>query len=389
MKATVAFDAGTSGSKVIASYQLGEYPFKQKEDYFVIQPWARELTKETYESMLEYAYGGIGLESSLVSYLEPSSQKKVYWEVGESASRPGTLVVRERKFEKLLAKVLAFLGYLVKTQMQTEELVQLRLGILLPMDEFQDRRLLANWLRAIMVEGKEGGEEKEGFEVNGIKLTNIQLGSIDCKPEGFGIYKEYPSSQAGVLVIGHSDSSWLLFNNGLLNSKLSQTLPETGMHDFLRTVNLKFPITEELKAAEVIGKAGSNLNPKVLAELTQTKTEEEISWLISAIKDAKVQYWQEKRKSFSNLDIGGVGSISVSGGTANHFTEELNQLFKEMFGSKLNWCKSLMKEFSQRFNLKRTSKLGSRFADDYGYYKTLPGTVSYEPVGLVGGQKSA
>ena len=383
MKATVAFDAGTSGSKVIANYQLGEYPFKQKEDYFLIQPWARELTKETYENMLEYAYGGIGLESSLVSYLEPSNRERVYWEVGESASRPGTLVVRERKFEKLLAKLLAFLGYLVNAQMETEELVQLRLGILLPMDEFQDRRLLASWLREII------GEGKEGFEVNGIKLTNIQLVQIDCKPEGFGIYKEYPQTQTGVLVIGHSDSSWLRFNQGLLSSKLSQTLPETGMHDFLRTVNLKFPITEELKAAEIIARAGSNLNPKVLVELTQTKTEEEINWLISAIKSAKVQYWQEKSKSFRSLDMLGLGSIPVSGGTASYFAEELNQLFKEVFRLKLNWCKSLLKEFSQRFGLKQKSKLGSRLADNYGYYKTLPGASIYEPRELVGGQKSA
>lgn len=368
----VTFDAGTSGSKVFASYPMGECVFND-ESYFLIEPSVRKLTKETYQSMLELAYGGIGLESSLVSYLEPSSKKKVYWEVGASASRPGALFVSERKFENLLAKVLAFLGYLVHSQMQKKELVPLNLGILLPFDEFQDRRLLASWLRDII------GEGKEGFEVNGIEIKNIRLAQIDCKPEGYGIYKEYPSNQAGILVIGHSDSSWLRFNNGLLSSKLSRTLPETGMHDFLRTVNLQFPLTNELKASDVIAKAGSNLNPKVLAELTQTKTEEEISWLISAIKDAKVQYWQEKRKSFSNLDMFGLESITVSGGAASYFAEELNQLFQETFGLKLNWCKSLLKEFRAHFDLKRKSNLGPRFADNYGYYKTLSPKIIVSP----------
>ena len=43
---TIAFDAGTSGSKVIASYPSGECVFND-EDYFLVKPAVRSLTPET------------------------------------------------------------------------------------------------------------------------------------------------------------------------------------------------------------------------------------------------------------------------------------------------------------------------------------------------------
>jgi len=387
MTATVSFDAGTSGSKVIATYEADEYPFERVEKYFLVDPSVRLLTQQTYKDLLDYAADGTGLGSNLVSYIEPNSGERVYWEVGETAARPGLLAVRDRKFEKLLAKVLSFLGYLVYVEMQTTELLELVLGILLPFDEIEDRRLLAQWLRQIL-----GGVENEnppGFEFNGVAIGNIRLKMMDCKPEGYGIYKAYPGDRVAVLVIGHSDSSWLYFNNGMLNAKLSRTLPETGMHDFIRT--LSFPITYELRTAELLAQAGTKLNPAILAELTQTKSGEELQRLQQAIQEAKAQYWIDRRAGFSSLNVPDVRLTTVSGGAANYFSTELNQLFKELFGVHLHWCKALMLEFLERFKIKRKSDLLHRFADCYGYYRTLPGVEQYQvkSVEVVGVAKDA
>ncbi len=387
MSLTIAFDAGTSGSKVIAAYRSSEYPFEPVENYFLVDPSVRPLTKQTYKDLLDYAEDGVGLGSNLVSYIDPKSGERVYWEVGETASRPGLLAVRDRKFEKLLAKVLSFLGYLVHVEMRTTELIKLKLGVLLPFDEIEDRRLLAQWLRQIL--GRVEDEDNLGFEFNGIAIANVRLETIDCKPEGYGIYKAYPGDQVAVLVIGHSDSSWLYFNKGMLNAKLSRTLPETGMHDFIRT--LSFPITYELRAAQLLSQMGNKLKASILAELTQTKSDDEIQHLQQAIQEAKAQYWVDRRAGFSSLNVSDVRLTTVSGGTANYFSTELNQLFKELFGVHLHWCKSLMLEFFERFRIERKSDLLHRFADCYGYYRTLPGVNPYEvkSAEVVGGAKDA
>ena len=362
MQTIVLFDAGTSGSKIIARYRSVEYPFDVVEKYFVVNPSLRQLTSKSYHSQLEFSEDAKGL-SGVVSYVDPSHNEPVYWDVGETASRPGPLLVSDRKCETLLAKILGFLGYLATQEIDPKELVELDLGILLPWDEFEDRRLLASWLRQVL-------QTHVGFHYNGQLVQNIQLKKMDCKPEGYGIYKQASSFKpTGVLILGHSDSSWLYFHKGKMNLKLSQTLPETGMHDFL--MELSFPITYELLAAQTIYEAGPNLKSKVLAQLTQTKSELEIELLQQAIIDAKSQYWRDRRHQFKSLCD--VEQILVSGGTAHYFSKELNQLFKELKGVQLQWCTSLIDEFTQKFEIKgaASSHLPYRFADCFSCYKTF------------------
>ena len=359
---TVAFDAGTSSSKVIASYPSGECPFND-ESSFLIEPSVRQLTETTYHELLEYVEGGIGLDSSLVSYLNPINGERVYWEVGESASRPGLLFVNERKFETLLVKVLAFLGYLVDSSVKTQTQVQLNLGILLPLDEIEDRALLASWLRKII--------EGQGFSINGCLIDNLCVNKLklNCKPEGYGIHKSFPSNRTGVLVMGHSDLSWLFFKQGRFSTHNSHVFPGSGMHNFIKS--LKFPVSYELSTAELIAKAGANLDPKFLVELTQTKSDDEIAHLTKAIKLARPQYWRDRQKEFEFLDIKITDQVCVAGGAANYFSAELTELFKEKYGIKLNWCKSLAKEFRQRFALKAGDTSIPLFLDCYGYFKTI------------------
>ncbi|ACB54355.1 hypothetical protein cce_5009 [Crocosphaera subtropica ATCC 51142] len=376
MRTIVSFDAGTSGSKIIARYRSVEYPFEVVEKYFVVNPSVRQLTSRSYRSQLEFSEDARGV-SGVVSYVDPSDKEPVYWDVGETATRPGPLLVSDRKCENLLAKILGFLGYLVTQEVDPQELMELDLGILLPWDEFEDRRLLASWLRELL-------QPTVGFNYNGQPVNNIQLKKIDCKPEGYGIYKHSSSFKpTGVLIIGHSDSSWLYFYKGKMNLKLSQTLPETGMHDFLQ--ELPFPITHELLAAKTIYEAGPNLKSKVLAQLTQTKSEQEIELLQQAIKDAKSQYWSDRRHQFKSL--ADVEQILVSGGTAHYFSKELNQLFKQLKGVQLEWCTSLMDEFIQKFDIQESarSQLSHRFADCFSYYKTFVAKLQKETLVQTGG----
>ena len=359
---TIAFDAGTSGSKIIANYPASGGCVFNDENYFLVKPAVRQLTEQTHLDLLEYVEEGIGLNSSLVSYIDPATGDWVYWEVGESASRPGLLHVNKRKFETLLVKVLAFLGYVVNSSVKKSEQVRLNLGILLPLDEIEDRALLAKWLRAVISGG--------GFSVNGCLINNIVIEKINCKPEGYGIYKSNPSKRTGILIVGHSDMSWLYFDQGYFSPEVSRTFPGSGMHSFVK--NLKFSIQDELVTAEIIAKAGVKLDPKILVQLTQTKSADEISLLIKAIKSAQPQYWSERLEEFESLEIELAELVSVAGGAANYFGEELNQVFKEKYGIKLNWCKLLSGEFVKHFQIKSADKsLVPLFLDCYGYYQTL------------------
>ena len=358
---TISFDAGTSGSKIIANYPASGGCVFNDENYFLVKPAVRELTEKTYYKQLEYVDEGIGLSSSLVSYIDPLTKDWMYWEVGESATRLGQLSVKERKFETLVVKVLAFLGYLVNGSAPTSERVGLSLGVLLPLDEIGDRKVLAERLRTII-----GG----GFSVNGYVIKNVAVERINCKPEGYGIYKSYPNPKAGILMVGHSDLSWLYFNQGAFVVSKSRTFPSSGMHSFIKSID--FPTQYELVTAEIIAKAGAKLDPKVLRELTQTKNEDEIAYLIEEIKLARPQYWKERTKELEQLDIKLAGAICAAGGAANYFAEELNQLFKEKFVQKLNWCKTLRGEFVKHFEIKSADKsIVPLFLDCYGYYQTL------------------
>lgn len=364
MQTIIAFDAGTSGSKGVACYQSNEYPYKRVERHYLVNPSVRSLTKETYIDRLEFANEISGLSSNLVSYTDPSSGERLYWEVGESAAHPGLLNVRDRKFEKLLAKLLAFIGYLVRCEIHPSETVELVLGVLLPLDEIEDRRLLYRWLKTIL-----GGGKSQSFEFNGIVIGNVRLQEADCKPEGYGVFKSQADDPLIVFIVGHSDSTWLHFDRGMLNPKLSRTLPETGMHDFIRT--LRFPITNELQAAKIIARAGPKLERDILAQLTQTKTESEINELTQALIEAKKQYWSDRADQLKSLQTEGVTKIPTTGGFAVYSTGELNELFKELFGVKLSWCKPLIKNFCEKFQIRKKTALIYRFADVYGYYLSL------------------
>ncbi len=110
------------------------------------------------------------------------------------------------------------------------------------------------------------------------------------------------------------------------------------------------------------------------------------------MREANAQYWIDRRARLSSLYVSGVKRVPVSGGAANYFSSELDALFKELFGIRLHWCKSLMLEFFERFRIERKSDLLHRFADCYSYYRTLPGISEYrtKSVGVVaGGVKDA
>ena len=364
IEATVGFDAGTSTGKITATWQSDEFPFDQIERHYLVPPAMRSLSQASYAKQFELGEDRVSaIDSCTLSYLVPGTNQRKYWEMGEGATRPGKIQVQERKFEKCLAKVLAFLGHLVQGEMKTTAPVELTLGLLLPLDEFGDRHLLADWLRAAV----------GSFEYNGTTIDNIKLVRIDIKPEGYGIYKGSEHLSAQVVNWGHADLSMLIFSNGKFVDKQSTTWPLAGMHGFMQC--LDFPVTYELEAAQIISAAGRKMDGQILKQLTQTKTTAEMARLKKAITAARSEFWEERQEEFSSVDLDG-HAVLLGGGTSYFFDVELNR-FYEKRGKTPDWGEAVASEFAERFGIEADSYLPNLFKDLYGYFCTLPGVERF------------
>lgn len=369
-KPTIAYDCGTSGSKVLTQYTRATGIAPDEDRFYLIDPFARKLSESRYKSLMKLSEDGSGgIDDSLISFFDPLCGEQVFWQLGQSAAQQGSLPVRDRKLERCAAKVLAFIGYLVSIELKMPDLVEVNLGVLLPFDEIQDSHLLIDLLEKVLCDGG-------GFQFNGSFLNNVRIASLVVKPEGYGIYKRYASDTTNILVMGQSDSSWLHFTQGGLSTKKSMTLPETGMHDFVKEVSTGFALTNELKASQHISQAGRKLKTKELLELTQTRSAAELEQLKSAIVAAREQYWLDRSVELRRLDVSMVDRVYITGGTAQYFTDEINELFR-LKGVMPLWCKDLALEFFERYQLRKKTPLLYRMADGYGLYLSLPGVEPY------------
>lgn len=381
MVVTVAFDSGTSGSKIIAGgYLSAEYPYPKTEQFFFIEPFCRQLTEKTYKLKL----GQLNkLLTSLISFHD-REWGQIYLEVGESVAEPGMLPVHNLKSQTLIAKVLSFLGFLYDKSCKRREW-ELSLGLLLPLDEYSDRKLVREKLRSII---------NSGFEYNGQLVNKISLAddNLCFGVEGFGVGTEYTQRSSSeddriaVLVMGHSDSTWLIMKNGVYDLSESVILPETGMHDLLR--NIHYPIAYELKFAAALAKSGRKLKEKPLREILTTVNQQEIERLKTAIVDAREQYWLDLKRRFLSLKGKDAKCVYVTGGLCNYFSDRLPELFKQEINLKLFWCRDLMLEFHARFGLEKKTDVLHRFADVYGLYKYLLRTNSEKPISTVSVQRA-
>ena len=358
-EATIVFDGGTSNSKIIASFPNTSSVFNE-EKHYLVSPWIRQIDKESYQELLEEKIEEsvqISLNDSLISFVDPKTNKIVYWQISTAIARKGILFLEDRKFENLMVKILAFVGYLAKNYHRE---IEINLGILLPLDEIDDRRDLAKWLRQIF--------DGDGFRINNKKVNNMGIKRLNIKPEGYGIVKNSSTEKTGIFIIGHNDLTWLYSFEGNIRKDLSKTFPSTGMHDVIN--KLKYPIIDEFEAARILSEAGEKSDRETLRKLTQTKSDDELDRLIEELNKARKKYWRERREDICNLSIELADEVFIGGGAAHYFKEQIQQLFKK-HKIKVNWCSDLKKEFCQRFNLKISNKTTNLFLDCYSYFKFL------------------
>ena len=136
---TLVFDAGTSGSQVLAGYQVPNY-HRPEDRPFLVGSAVRLLIEERYNDLVASYQSGIGTpDDCLVSYYSAQDDQQYYFQVGHEAAMPGFLPVQDPKLTTFVAKILGVLGFLAQYELKKAEKIALNLGCLLPFNEWADR----------------------------------------------------------------------------------------------------------------------------------------------------------------------------------------------------------------------------------------------------------
>jgi hypothetical protein len=223
----LSVDVGGSQTKII--YQLSGSP---NPNYLLVPPELEEITKTKLDNYMA-RLGWIGSPS-------PDQQLWVEWNsrvvvLGDFASsfdpqdRLGEL-----KYENALWKVLGAIGLIVETntlKMSPKKPLKLELALLLPWNEYNDRRRFEEQLRVMLA----------GFRVRNSSLK-VSLERFLCRPEGGGLaairikqqgLEWLRSQQLGVLMFGHRNTTALYFDRGQLKLGDSPLLGFANMLDMV------------------------------------------------------------------------------------------------------------------------------------------------------------
>jgi hypothetical protein len=322
-------------------------------------------------------------------YLEPQLEGAVSTErlwigygdrqflLGEIArDKPGGSIIAagEKKYERAVRFTLAGLGYLQKTG-HLDWATPLRLGLLLPFEEYRDKDSAEELLRFHLA----------GYQWCGETLR-FNLEEFICCPEGAGVYAQCGSQKVRrslVLMLGYQDATALHVLDGSPDGSRSQTVP-LGMSVFIKSVKQGFSVRDEMLLAQALVESGEELLEEPLYPLIQATDERvrqnELDRLKQTILKAKKQYLAALRR-WLERHLYSVEEILVCGGTALYLRPHIDKWFEEWVEQKrgypasVNWCSSLIKETRTVLRTKDQYEL-FRAADNVGFILDLIGEES-------------
>jgi hypothetical protein len=223
----LSVDVGGSQTKII--YQVDD---QTKPNYVLLPPAIEEITKDKLNFFME-RLGWIGSPS-------PDQQLWVEWNnrvvvLGEFAANFDPLDrIKELKYENALWKVLSAVGLIVElsnVKVTAKKQINLELALLLPWNEYSDRRRFEEQLRVMLA----------NFTVRK-QYLKVNLERFLCRPEGGGLaalrIKQQGvdwlrTSQLAVLMFGHRNTTALYFDRGQLKLGDSPLLGFANMLDIV------------------------------------------------------------------------------------------------------------------------------------------------------------
>ncbi|MBD2616250.1 ParM/StbA family protein [Nostoc punctiforme FACHB-252] len=336
----LSVDVGGSQTKII--YQVDD---QTKPSYLLLSPEIEEITKDKLNFFME-RLGWIGSPS-------PDQQLWVEWNnrvvvLGEFAANFDPLDrIKELKYENALWKVLGAVGLIIelsKVKVTAKKQIYLELALLLPWNEYSDRRRFEEQLRVMLAD----------FRVRQ-QYLKVNLERFLCRPEGGGLaalrIKQQGvdwlrNQQLAVLMFGHRNTTALYFDRGQLKLGDSPLLGFANMLDIVldmtsgldreRLSNAIF----DARYAVIDGIYNQNRNHSTrpdwisfgqIQALASAKDpslrQKEISQIADAIRVATSQYWDKLQRWMDKILPRPLNEVIIGGGAAYHVEVELEKYF--------------------------------------------------------------
>lgn len=353
----LSVDVGGSLTKVI-------YKLKNSEnaDYLLMSPAIEEISQTDLDDyMARLAWAGNP---------HPNKQLWVKWNervmvLGDFASKfdPQDKLM-ELKYENALWKVLGIIGLIVETEkikIPPKKPLSINLAILLPWNEYSDRKRFQEKLEKMLAD----------FKVRNNNLK-VALNKYLCRPEGGGlaalqIMKQgipwLQSQQLGILMFGHRNTTALYFDAGELKLGDSPLLGFSAMLDMV--IEAKSGLNREQLADAILQARYASKdriysvdgyyniytsrpewsNCSAIKALATAKDSElrksEIYTIESAIKESTARYWQKLERWLDKVFQTPLDRVVIGGGAAYHIQRDLEDYFncepetdKERYDSK-------------------------------------------------------
>ena len=226
-------DAGGSQTKII--YQT---PDADSPEFFLMPPEVEAISQAQFDRYQE-RIGWLG---------SPSPQQQSWFVVDEQLWVVGAFAaefdpadrLHEKKYENALYKVLAAVGVVVQKLKMARRKISLHLALLLPWQEFSDRKAFEAQLEVLLTD----------FAFRGQTLK-VSLKSFCCRPEGGGLaatrvqqqgLEWFQEQRLVVLLFGHRNTSALYFEQGQLKTGDS---PLYGFSQMIELLTARYSVLDK------------------------------------------------------------------------------------------------------------------------------------------------
>jgi Actin like proteins N terminal domain len=332
---SVAIDVGGSSTKIV--YQSAAM---DNSHYWYMPPEVESISQAQLDRFFEQQAGLGKSTPELNAWLTIDDQ---VWVVGQMARHfmPENRI-QEKKYENALYKVLAVIGVILDDdQFATDKTISLRLAMVLPMDEFGDRKRLQAQLQLML----------KSFHFRG-RRYRVKLDHWLCRPEGAGLMAfylqqfpaEFANQSVGFVMLGHRNVTGLRFDAGELMASDSPLLGFAGLLDQVvaATSGIQpLPLCEALfdamhQAARQIYQPHQTLHPKwatspamqaLITVKQPTLREAELAELDRAVQNAIQDYWLRLERWLVKIFPSAVDSVVIGGGAALLLQPELEVHF--------------------------------------------------------------
>ncbi len=349
----LTFDPGSSLTKVFYWFEGLEHI-----QLLLMEPEVIEVEQQSIDAYHQSSSGLTTPEND--AWLKTKKRGDDCFAVGYLAKQLQASVRMNRlKYERAVYKLFAAIATIIQTHDLPRQGTRVFYMALLPYSEYPDKEQFQE-----LVDKSLG---RFYFRSEKLELTLDEYCS--CLPEGFGFTKavmqEYGerdftrSDAIAVLMMGHRNSSFLLFSRGQVDRERSKT-NNLGFVKLVDEVITQTSGQDRASLTEALYDIGSDIQPdnafiRSLIKSTDPKNQDrEAEKIARAIQMARKQTWKAIREWLNENCPTRLDALVIGGGAAHYFKPELDE---EFHWAKPQWmelpkeCRYALEEWSSTSNL--------------------------------------